>query len=494
MLRADFRDTPMIPTGGLLNEMSGGVNAVQPAGLSSFNQGIFGKHVGTPETIIGTAVITDDSNLCQIPAGQTETDAPCGREGKYAAVFRYHDGNRWQNRETVLRIDAGGYHNGTPGQGNIPIYGVGDVVPAFYDQQRLWCIPIQSPPDRDCVAAFRGQTNQGVPRGQAGDCLSPDAAEVHCQQFRSSFGNWKSLTPKLIFPPMRQKDGHIIAQCSAITVLHHMEEVRLACVMHQHSRAVLRIPGHGIDFRFIAKLGAGAGSGVAPLINTPKGVATLGGLAKYAESSGRFIGSPAVLSFGNSIRVAMASANDEWLVELTWGAEVIQDNLTTFAKIKVPPGDSSGNTLQTGEFMDPIEDAYHDAILVKDHTGAEYTDRTMRIWLSFIDRWSSDIVAGEQGRVYGPVEYAGIVTAGGEERPLYVTTAIEEEYFAKTVNGSGTMAKDTSESFLLYYKNWQPSKVTKNATSSFGAIKRGKRCVLKRMNGFLVASQAECGS
>ncbi len=106
MLREDFNDTPMLPTGGLLNQMGRGVNVVQPAGLSSFNQGIFGKHPGNPPTIIGQAVITDAEETC-LAGLDGETDAPCPREFKYKAVFRYWDGSQWQNSDTELRIDAG---------------------------------------------------------------------------------------------------------------------------------------------------------------------------------------------------------------------------------------------------------------------------------------------------------------------------------------------------------------------------------------------------
>ena len=96
-----------------------------------------------------------------------DVGAPCvepssGAEikGRYLGAFRYWDTslNRWLEYDEEMQLDASGYFEGYdegftyhteaswsargPGYGPIPRYYAGEVVAAWYDPQRGWCVPI----------------------------------------------------------------------------------------------------------------------------------------------------------------------------------------------------------------------------------------------------------------------------------------------------------------------------------------------------------------
>ena len=207
---------PYLVDGQTLNNYSAGLNMLRSSSGSydnAFQGGTFQQTLTPPPFICGVAVIISTDGDCD--QGDNPRDgyeAPCEDENLYLCRFRWFDHTRqaWQESTENVRLDAGDYWEGVvaddgelvnvnrvdnpfmkvdenqtvdqnfetkasqspatgPSFGAIPVYKVGDVVPAFWDEQRGWAVAIQSPPQDVPRGAFVSSEEQTIEQASSGD-------------------------------------------------------------------------------------------------------------------------------------------------------------------------------------------------------------------------------------------------------------------------------------------------------------------------------------
>ena len=166
--------------GSTLNKLGNTLNALSGHGVQhgavSIN-GVTKASIPAPEFIFGMAKIIGASDLCATDT--TEPDSrgfPCRTSNKYVVNFRHwdHDQGDFVVYEQNWEMDAGGYWESGDteaskaptsgvGYGPIPVYAVGDVVPAYLDRHRGKIIPVHSPYCDSPSAVFQTRGQQTIP-------------------------------------------------------------------------------------------------------------------------------------------------------------------------------------------------------------------------------------------------------------------------------------------------------------------------------------------
>lgn len=166
-------------SGATLNDIARGLEsgASQAGGYHSYRTGQFPGANILPPFVQGIAVIVDrtdsddgEGNCVQDTTARDGILAPCGSENIYWAQFRFWhaDDQEWKLYDELVALDANAYWelsgdielpDGTlksseaskqptsgKGYGAIPRFVQGDVVPAFWAEQRGFLVPIVGPP------------------------------------------------------------------------------------------------------------------------------------------------------------------------------------------------------------------------------------------------------------------------------------------------------------------------------------------------------------
>jgi len=536
-LRAPFHPQQIVlPRGDFLAQIAGSINGMRagvPMTSGASVSGLTRLPVAAPPLIIGVAVIADDANECEV-GENGDTEAPCRAEGRYKAKFLYSKASEtgdgppeWEERATELRIDASIYEE-------TPRYKVGDMVPAYYDPQRLWCIPIQSPRDMPGFDSFIGTTNASVNR--AIDQDSQDERNIPELNNATQFSLWLfdeennieepygAQAPDLVLVPsgIGQAGG---GSQTVIVLLSHYDSIGLRAVTSGHTRINMQVPIHGMHIRWLRRIeqplppeeddslpdeAADDTEDDADFVDNPALIAdvenatVLGEFTQYAHSAGRFK-TPKITNEGDSLRVEMPSEDEQWAAEITFFAEVIQTTLANFVLLDVQ-SDSPGNAKQRGELVEGNEENFFDGVVINgidmeaqtvEKAGAG--EPSQRCWLTFVNRYddpdATDKSIAEQGVIYGPCQYIGSFGGDtGEERPVFACMPPKEEWEGKTESTNGTVKKGETADFLLIDGENRVSDIKRTALVKWNDHNRAKKALISRFNRKLISNQIECGT
>lgn len=187
-LREDYDpEKNYLVQGDVLNRQNQAIMGLQPGQADGGGRwGGFNTVVGAQPAIIGTAVITDASNTCDVD-DDGAIKAPCKSVNKYKARFRTlnHDNQIWSEYDQEYNLDASGFWEGkTFGQkavfgtqyltdaskspssgvgfGTIPEFVEGDVVTCYLDTQRGWLIPIPGSFEDEISGEFQSNMEETV--------------------------------------------------------------------------------------------------------------------------------------------------------------------------------------------------------------------------------------------------------------------------------------------------------------------------------------------
>lgn len=489
--RTDYPRGPIIPTGELLNAQGSALNAAVGGfggGGAGYN-GLANQGSVPPGVLIGTAKITDASNSGGLVDG--EVDAPNKQNNKYLCEFRFWNAGAqvWQTHDIGCnRLDAGAYHNGTPGGGSIPLYEVGDVVPVWFDAQRNWLVPMHSPPEQTASYVFRGR--EDVEPEKTKHAPYADSVNV-CLEVRRG-GNWFCYLPELTLTCGGRYKSGMSASMPLVVALRHYDQLRMRCGTHLVSSGRFNVYEHGLRIIPLCRLNPGQSPGVGAMQPAYQSLTMLKGLQQVTVTRNRWSDSPVVSPYEDGLRVEFTDPFAQWMVAIDYWAEMRQ-SYASGAFLRVAHEDKAD-----GALLDAVEisnDVFaHPSGLMK------YEGGTWNIgphaYLQFVDYQGDNFnVIAEQGRIYGPCQLVGelaVDETDEPDRPLYLCAIGDQEYLAKTVSLNGTVAKGDSEAFQLYSRSEEPQGITVMAKAQFGSITRGKWCIVKRLNRVWYASQVEC--
>lgn len=238
--REDFRSNYEAGTaykvdGALLNKQGEVLKGVAMRSGAAFADTTYGQPNIPPAAIVGVATITDaGSNGC---GGDEESDAPCALNDLYLARFRYYDTqvNEWAEYEEDLRLDASGYWEGLlrdgdyetsasvsptsgPGYGAIPAFAKGDQVPAYYDSNRGWLVPIISPPADSPGGEAATTTIQQIPD------VSTRHSAVFSLDIKEPDGDWTVVQQMAIRLPEVAEKGFFLDSGSMTAIFAAVSE------------------------------------------------------------------------------------------------------------------------------------------------------------------------------------------------------------------------------------------------------------------------------
>jgi hypothetical protein len=506
IFRTDYPEgEPHLLSGDILNRYGRALNSIgRGMGGSGLNySGISGQSSLPPDLMLALARVTDNSNSGGLIAGTDERDAPAGDVHKYSVNIRFfnHDDILWQTHDTgVTRMDAGGFHGGIAGQGAIPRYKVGDVVPVWFDAQRNWCIPIHSPPEQVGSAIFRSQ-NSTTPRSVR-SAVYIDTVQVNLEVRRGQ--QWFKYYPELVLRPGGQVYSGASGSVPMIVAIRHQDEFRITCGKNRFSSAALRVWECGFRFTLLGRLGSDATSGLGEMTGANKNFTAIEGLQQIGNSMLRFADEPTYTAISNTVRVDMKDPFTQWLVAVDMWAEVDCSGAPgVFIKVDYP-GQTAGHLMQPQDSGTRFG-TLHKARIMAPNQGGGLSEH-LRCYLKFIDYLgdAGDVIA-EQGRVYGPCQMHDIAAGAGDpvsvqneesleepDRPVYFCTIGEQEYLAKTQSAGSPVAKGASGTFVLYNSDESSSGITKTAKAIANEVPPNKWALVKRLNRTWFASQWEC--
>lgn len=518
--RTNYPSGPVLPTGDLLNAITGELNALAGVGRTP-----------PPGVLIGQARITDASDSGGIIAGSGgERDAPNADNNKYLCEFRFFNSGtqKWEAHNLgYQRLDAGAYHGGTHGSGPIPKYAVGDVVPVWFDAQRNWLVPLHSPPEQISSITFRAQESVRLSKLTTGPYI--DAASI-CLELRRA-QEWHRFLPELSLGPRGFTSG-AFGQVTVIVALRHRDELRMTGGTAKHSTAELSVYEHGFHIVPLARLApqvpgqpAQDQPGTGEMTEAYDNFTVLPNLQSVTTTPSRFRDHPrfTYVPKDKSVRVDMADPFAQWMCAVTYWAEVFQPE-PSGVFVQIAHTTDANELYPTGWLREPIDvdgEWMHPAVLdFRDAAGKNHQagDR-QRCYLKFTDYGGANggNVVAEQGRIFGPCEFVGVTEAddeseGGEsdgedsenssgaprsERPVFRVAAPELEFLAK-LDGP-TVAKGGTGTFELFDRGGpteRASGITVEAKALVAEIELTtppqKWCLVKRLNGTWYASQWEC--
>lgn len=482
IFRTDYPRGPNLPTGELLNAFGDALNARR---YGSEHDG------GLPRILVGLAKITDHSSSGGLVDG--ERDAPAADVGKYLCEFRYWDAAQqvWAAHDIGCnRLDAGGYHSGSAGQGPIPKYFVGDVVPVWFDAQRNWLVPLHSPPEEIASYVFRAQEDvEPVATDKA-----PYADSINvCLEIRRG-ANWFCFMPELTLTCGGRYKSGASASMPLVVALRHYDELRMRCGTHRVSSGRLQIYEHGLRIMPLARLVPGRGDdpGMGGLKPAYQSLTNLRGLQQVTATSNRWKDAPVIQAYGDGVRVQMADPFAQWMCAIDYWAEMRQPT-ASYCFLRVAHENKSDGALVEAEEI-ANGTFVHPCGLMK-YDGGTW-NLGPHAYLKFVDYQGDNFeVVAEQGRIYGPcqlVDENAVDETDQPDRPLYLCTIGDQEYLAKAVSQNGTLAKGDSAEFNLYSRSEQNQGITIEAKALAHDITRSKWCIVKRLNRVWYVSQWEC--
>jgi hypothetical protein len=284
--------------------------------------------------------------------------------------------------------------------------------------------------------------------------------------------------------------------------LRHYDQLRLRCGSHPISSGDYVVYEHGLRIVPLARLvpGRTPEPGLGEMKPAYQNLTLLPNLQQVTTTRGRWKDAPHFSVYENGLRVEMGNPFDQWMVAIDYWSELRQVD-ADWVFIRVHHSDKSD-----GDLVEPIDHEgakVHPGGLMRYEAVGDTWTLDKHAFIRFVDyqQDSFDVIA-EQGRIYGPCHLVGElpgVLEGDEEsgdpvpdRPLYLCTIGEQEYLCKHTSQAGTMTKGTSEELQLYDKDEQASGIFKSAKALFHDIKRGKWCIMKRLNRAWLVSQVEC--
>ncbi len=497
------------PTGALLNKFGQQINSLTP-GISASDcdgHGLGNRNIGKPPLIIGVAIITDDGDTqCS-----NNDEAPCGTDGRYLATFRYWDeqNNKYQNNPNVLlKIDANIYlpDDDPAPQQTRPKYVKGDLVPAMFDSNALWCVPLQSPPDETPTFSLISTANKKVNRSKDNIPELNNATQFSIwllDKDNTRDEPYGAQAPDLVLVP--NGVGQAVGGSNTIiTILRDGDTILMKAGTSRHTRIDMHVRISGMQIRFIGRT---LDNDLQPgLIDERDEFTQIDSWDFYSsDHAGRF-GSPNIEPSGDgSIKVKTETEDEEWLAEITYWAEVIQDTVNGFVQIDIQ-SDSPGSEKQIGSLVDPNDQDLFDAIVIKgfDIGGgvqkAAEGDPTQRCWLLFDDRYDDPAMTGpdsrsigEQKLIYGPCTYIGSKDFEGDDRPVYSCMRPEEEYRCNAESQNGTAAVGDSVTFILKDGKGRVSDVKRTALVAWNPLNKAKEAIMRRFQQQRIANQIVCG-
>jgi hypothetical protein len=492
--RTNFPPRGMLVHGSLLNQMGGVLNASVPPICASDQTGHFSNaFVGSKPMLVGVAEITDAADTGGIVNG--ERQAPHGTSGRYKIKVRVFDGatGTWLPLDTEQRLDANIYHDSAKTTGAIPVFKVGEEVPVVYDPVSTWFYPLIGPMPTENETVFYCEEKVGVippelARGSASSLSGYNAAQFALEV--SAPGGW--LASQLMLVPIN--DYVNAGATGTFTVYAPLKQytlLRLKGGVHPSSRASITVSEYKLSVRWLGRIKTGMASGA--LAVNPQGVVgytTLGNWTQLATTYGRTRDVPTIGIFdANHLRVQMSAADDEWLAAITVQVKCFRQNQTSFIQVLNP----NVQSIDEGILVEPNANGFHAGVIVRDASGALYNDRDMSVYLAFIDHSPSGVVnvVAENRMLYGPATFVGLHTDG---IPIYAMNIVKEEYEAISLEQTGTVAKGADEIFLLCNGDGSTSAIRRTANLRWNGYTRGKKVLLWRLNGVLVANQIECGT
>lgn len=504
--KTDYPAGPNLPSGALLNAYGGMLNSV-PGGYGGGGlnySGLANQSSAPPDLLIGIARITDASNSGGMVDG--EVDAPRADNNKYTIEFRYWDkeDTQWKTHDLGFnRLDAGAYHSGSPGQGSIPQYANGDIVPVMFDPVKNWCVPFHAPPEQICSAMFRSQQDITPLGVNAGPYI--DAVVVDLELFRA--GNWQCMLPELTLRCGTYFDG--TAACMPIVMaVRHYDMLRMTAGTHRMTTAQIHVYEHGMRIVPLGRLHTGAAGGLGEMKGANRSYTKLPGLQRITTSQLRWKDAPTFSAYGDGVRVEMNDPFEQWLVAIDIWAEA-RCSQATGAFLRIAHTQTSGGgSPADGDLFDAIETETGSGEYVHPAGVMEY--RATGVWtigrnayLRFVDyQGDSFNVIGEQGRTYGPCQLVGMLQSPEDTEPesgrrpdwpVYLCHVGEQEYLAKGNSQAGTLAKGSSDLFKLYARSTElASQVTVTAKALARAVSRSKWSIVKRLNRVWYVTQWEC--
>lgn len=492
--RTNYPQQGMLVHGSLLNSIGSTLNASIPPICASDMTGTFGNmFLGDKPKLIGVAEITDAGNTGGIVAG--ERQAPSSSNNKYLCKFRYYNAarTRYLTIDTEMRIDANIYHDTGKATGQIPVFRVGDVVGAIYDPIGMWCWPLMGPMPTENETVFYCEEKVGVippelARGSSSSLSAYNAAQFALEV--SAPTGW--LASQLMLVPINDYvNAGATGMFTVYAPLKHYSLLRLKGGVHPSSRASITVSEYKLSVRWLGRISAGMASGF--LAVNPHGVAgytTLGNWTQLATTYGRTRDVPTVGVFdANHLRVQMSATDDEWLAAITVQVKCFRQNQTSFIQVL----NQNVTSIDKGVLVEPDANGFHPGVIVRDMTGGLYNDRDMSAYLAFVDHWPTGVqnVVAENRMLYGPAAFMGLHTDG---IPIYAMNIVKEEYEAISLQQTGSVAKGADEEFLLCNGDGSTSTIRRTARLRWNAYTRGKKVLLWRLNGVLVANQIECGN
>jgi uncharacterized membrane protein YgcG len=317
--RTNYPQEAVAPHGEWLNRVGRALNGGNI--LESYSN----NGTPAPPVFLGIARIIDASNTCATNTNG-EYQAPCAQEDRYLCKFRFWDSDlqKWDERDTEMRLDAGAFwyfRNLSDTYGAIPAYVVGDMVPALYDPQRGWCIPLESSPQPLGSVTIRGQLGVEVPK--VASAPYQESVIVAVEVFRN--GAWRSCLPELTLcgGDMQAATGN--SGSMPLTLhLKHNDFIRMTCCTASGTTAVYRIFEHGIRLTHAGRTYNGSATVFTPTHTPYGGARVMGGLQVNASSPLRYKDALTFESYGDFIRVKSYGPDDHWLVHVEFWAEIMQ--------------------------------------------------------------------------------------------------------------------------------------------------------------------------
>lgn len=312
-----------------------------------------------------------------------------------------------------------------------------------------------------------------------------DTCEVILAHQVSGFGSSYGYLTSLELQP-RQALSAVSASVAITTQLNDGDTLQLRCGAGQWSLAGLDVTQCGINVRFLAP--AGDNALLNPLVRgtTFGGYAPIGGYQNtgYLQPNWQV---PYVIA-GDNLTVQIPGKTP-WLAEITFFAVVDKLQTETFAKIIGGLSESSDDgdpllTLGVSGFFEAIPQQWN---------GSAWVDTQDRCWVTFNGGPIRDPeFIAELGLVYGPLTFVGTGTFDGVTAPLLAAPyPVEEEWEA---TASGDTAKGDTGDFILLNGDGSEGlpPLTVQAEARWNKCNSGKKCIVKRLNGTLVANPVEC--
>jgi hypothetical protein len=403
--------------GELLNKHARAQNAIDHGRIGS---GAFQQqrtvHAQIPplghQTIMGVAVIVDASDdSCGVDSSGDPT-APCGSENRYKCRFRWYEprSGLWHEYDELINLDASGYWEGLtdgekavvgntfetdasksptsgPSYGAIPAFAAGDIVPAYWDIQRGWAVPIVSPPADQPLAEFVSITPTEI--DQTSQTASEKLVDAYLE-VREPHSNWLVAGKVSIRVPVKDVEGLWaesrtgFAIFGAPMVANSGTEVRLRMVRtvdYEIYVTLARVRLTGLGRRSV-----NSSISQIALVNFLGGEVA-SGLSVFGSVPGRYKDSPSfgLESPGNSgiIEIQYADFRDEWIIGADFEIQIAnlgQSSSSTSGVAKTCCGQPawvgvSAITARVGDHPDTVTPGSGSVILYRYEGGAMVPER-----------------------------------------------------------------------------------------------------------------------